>query len=171
MVAPAVKPLGSDRANAVKEQCFTAVASWLGASRYELSMGCSCRSQPAWSNRTEPSAVVLRRQVEGQTAEPEMSPSQHRSASFIFICEIGVCCRSSADICHHHKAVQSAKPTVPACRTFMVHLLPILLLGLTDEGQGIREATVACLNQVAEKHKAVQESSAANQVSLLTLCL
>lgn len=46
----------------------------------------------------------------------------------------------------------------------MVHLLPILLLGLSDEGQGIRDATVACLNQVAEKHKAVHASSAANQV-------
>ena len=33
VIAPAVKPLVSDRANAVKEQCFMAVAGWLGASR------------------------------------------------------------------------------------------------------------------------------------------
>ena len=33
VIAPAAKPLVSDRANAVKEQCFTAVAGWLGASR------------------------------------------------------------------------------------------------------------------------------------------
>lgn len=88
MVAPAVKPLVSDRANAVKEQCFTAVAGWLGASRYELSMGFPCKSQPPWSYHIEPSVVVLCRQVEGQAAEPEMSPSQHRSAFFILNCDI-----------------------------------------------------------------------------------
>ncbi|KAA6419548.1 MAG: hypothetical protein FRX49_10473 [Trebouxia sp. A1-2] len=33
VIAPAVKPLVSDRASAVKEQCFAAVGSWLGASR------------------------------------------------------------------------------------------------------------------------------------------
>ena len=39
VVAPAVKPLVSDRASAVKEQCFTAVAGWLGASRSALHAG------------------------------------------------------------------------------------------------------------------------------------
>lgn len=36
VIAPAVKPLVSDRAAAVKEQCFAAVGSWLGASRSAL---------------------------------------------------------------------------------------------------------------------------------------
>ena len=33
-IAPSVRPLVSDRAAAVKEQCFAALANWLGASRY-----------------------------------------------------------------------------------------------------------------------------------------
>lgn len=36
VIAPAVKPLVSDRATAVKEQCFAAVGSWLGAPRSAL---------------------------------------------------------------------------------------------------------------------------------------
>lgn len=39
VIAPAVKPLVSDRASAVKEQCFAAVGSWLGASRSVPSLG------------------------------------------------------------------------------------------------------------------------------------
>ena len=39
VIAPAVKPLVSDRASAVKEQCFAAVGSWLGASRSVASLG------------------------------------------------------------------------------------------------------------------------------------
>lgn len=31
-IAPAVRPLVSDRTPAVKEQCFAALAGWLGAS-------------------------------------------------------------------------------------------------------------------------------------------
>ena len=51
----------------------------------------------------------------------------------------------------------------------MVHLLPVLLLGLTDESQGIRDTTMACLTQVGERHKAFQASSTASQVLSLTL--
>ena len=36
IIAPAIKPLVSDRASAVKEACFASVASWLGASRSVL---------------------------------------------------------------------------------------------------------------------------------------
>ena len=53
----------------------------------------------------------------------------------------------------------------------MVHLLPVLLLGLTDEAQGVRDTTTACLIQVAERHQAIQATSAAYQVLLLTPCL
>ena len=52
----------------------------------------------------------------------------------------------------------------------MEQLLPILLLGVTDEGQGIRDATVACLNQIAENPELLQAGSAAHQVSLLKHC-
>lgn len=50
----------------------------------------------------------------------------------------------------------------------MVHLLPVLLLGLTDDAQDIRDTTTACLNQVGERHKAIQATTAAHQVLLLT---
>ena len=68
------------------------------------------------------------------------------------------------------KYLECAKPVVVACRAFMVHLLPVLLLGLTDEAQGIRNTTMACLNQVGDRHKAIQSTSAAYQVLLLTPC-
>ncbi|DBA86358.1 TPA: hypothetical protein ACH3X2_005589 [Trebouxia sp. C0005] len=91
VIAPAVKPLVCDRASAVKEQCFAAVGSWLGASRPADKGGCSPPS------------------------------SAHR-------------------------------------RAFLVELLPVLLLGLTDESSSIRDATMSRLKDIGQMHADMQSA-------------
>ena len=44
-------------------------------------------------------------------------------------------------------------------RAFLVELLPVLLLGLTDEASSIRDATMLRLKEIGEKHAAMQVST------------
>ena len=45
-----------------------------------------------------------------------------------------------------------------SCRAFLVELLPILLLGLTDEVPSIRDATMRRIEQIGQQHAALQAS-------------
>ena len=78
VVAPAVKPVVSDRANAVKEQCFTAIAGWLGASRCV----CTDQEEPALPDDA-PSIRMLMCRLDCSTAQDggssDLTASQHRS--------------------------------------------------------------------------------------------
>ena len=57
----------------------------------------------------------------------------------------------------------------PLCRAFLVELLPVLLLGLTEESSLIRDATLSRLGEVGDTHAATQVSNRHHETAHFSL--
>ncbi len=68
-------------------------------------------------------------------------------------------CIATHSAAQHGALLNSAIQTLfSLCRAFLVELLPVLLLGLTDEASSIRDATMSRLSEIGLRHAAMQAS-------------